>query len=106
MKNNPSILYTVKDSVAYITLNRPDKLNALTRDMLLLLQQALEDAAQREDVRLISMVGAGRAFSAGQDLGERDPRKLDRPPDLESLQKELFHPVIVTMTNMQKPVVA
>jgi len=106
MKNHPVLLYTVNGGIARITLNRPDKLNALTRDMLLLLQAALKDAEGREDVRLVSLTGAGRGFSAGQDLTERDPQKIQWPPDLEGLQKELFHPVISTIANMQKPVVA
>ncbi len=106
MKNDPVLLYSIKHGIARITLNRPARLNALTRDMLLLLHEALNDAAQHKEVRLVTLTGAGRGFSAGQDLTERDPRKQQAPLDLESLQKELFHPVISSMTNMQKPVVA
>jgi len=106
MKDDPVLLYTVADGIASITLNRPTKLNAFTREMLLLLRDALDDAATRKDARVISITGAGRAFCAGQDLGERDPRNLEKPLDLERIQKEIFHPVVLSMTQMQKPVVA
>ena len=106
MKDDPVLLYTVADGIASITLNRPTKLNAFTREMLLLLRDALDDAAKRKDIKVIAITGAGRAFCAGQDLGERDPRNLDDPLDLERIQKEIFHPVVLCMTQMQKPVVA
>ncbi|MEH6359531.1 MAG: enoyl-CoA hydratase-related protein [Amylibacter sp.] len=106
MKDDPVLLYTVADGIASITLNRPTKLNAFTREMLLLLRDALDDAAKRKDIKVIAITGAGRAFCAGQDLGERDPRKLNDPLDLERIQKEIFHPVVLCMTQMQKPVVA
>src|SRR5690606_5549480 len=55
--------------VAYITLNRPDKLNAINAPMLDELEHALEAAEANEEVRAIVLQGAGRAFSAGFDLG-------------------------------------
>lgn len=105
MTDNP-VLYDVASGIARITLNRPDRLNALTRDLMLGLRAALDDAAGSEDVRVILLNGAGRGFCAGQDLGERDPRKLDGPLDLEAIQKELYHPVIRTIRQTPKPVVA
>lgn len=106
MSNNEQILYSVEGAVASITLNRPDRLNALSREVMLLLAEALQDADARKDVRVISIQGAGRAFCAGQDLSERDPRKLDGPLDLEAIQKELYHPVIRGIAATPKPVVA
>ena len=105
MKDDPVLLYTVANGIASITLNRPTKLNAFTREMLLLLRDALDDAAKRKDIKVIAIKGAGRGF-CGQDLGERDPRNLDEPLDLERIQKEIFHPVVLCMAQMQKPVVA
>lgn len=55
--------------LAFITLNRPDKLNAINAAMLDELEQALGAAEANEDVRAIVLQGAGRAFSAGFDLG-------------------------------------
>ena len=62
------ILYEVKDPVATITLNRPDKLNALTGRTMAELRHAVADAEQRTDVVGIVITGAGRGFCAGLDM--------------------------------------
>ena len=54
--------------VARLTLNRPDKLNALNEDVRAALKAALDDIEQRPDVRVVVLAGEGRAFSAGADL--------------------------------------
>ncbi|WP_372602690.1 enoyl-CoA hydratase-related protein [Actibacterium sp.] len=106
MTNDSPLLYSRVDGIAHITLNRPERLNALTRDLLLAFAEAAQDAASRSDVRVISITGAGRAFCAGQDLADRDPRKLTAPLDLEKLQIELFHPVVTALIDAPQPVVA
>lgn len=62
------ILYTVADRVATITLSRPDKLNAWTRNMEKEVRQAMETAAADGNVRVIVVTGAGRGFCAGADM--------------------------------------
>jgi enoyl-CoA hydratase/carnithine racemase len=62
------ILYDVKDRVATLTLNRPDKLNAWTRAMEQDVRQAMRDAVADESVRVIVLTGAGRGFCAGADM--------------------------------------
>lgn len=62
------VLYTVEDGVGTITLNRPDKLNALTPAMLGDVFRRVRDASADDDVRVILLTGAGRAFCAGLDL--------------------------------------
>jgi enoyl-CoA hydratase/carnithine racemase len=64
-----TILYDVADRVCTITLNRPDKLNAWTRQMHLDLKDAMQKAGGDADIRAIILTGAGRGFCAGADMG-------------------------------------
>jgi len=64
------VLFEIVDSVAIITLNRPEKFNAFNSEMALLLQEHLHTCRQDKAVRCIYITGAGKAFSAGQDLDE------------------------------------
>src|SRR5262245_22067309 len=62
------ILYEAKDKIATITLNRPDRMNAWTRIMEPDVRHAMETAAADDNVRVIVLTGAGRAFCAGADM--------------------------------------
>ncbi len=65
-------LYEVKDSIGTITMNRPDRMNSLSGQMMDLLLQYLREASTDPDVRCVVLTGAGdRAFSAGADLRGR-----------------------------------
>jgi enoyl-CoA hydratase/carnithine racemase len=64
----PDILYDVKDRVATITLNRPDRLNAYTDRMAQSIRLAVADAAKDSSARVVVLTGAGRGFCAGADM--------------------------------------
>lgn len=97
-----SILLHISDSVAYITLNRPDKLNSFNREMALLLQQILDDCAVDDSIRCIYITGAGKGFCAGQDLVEVvDPNG----PGMQKILSEHYNPIVERIRNIQKPVV-
>ena len=64
-----TVLYDVADRICTITLNRPDKLNAWTRQMHLELKEAMHEAGADSEVRAIILTGAGRGFCAGADMG-------------------------------------
>jgi enoyl-CoA hydratase len=63
-----AVLYEVRGPAAWITLNRPEKLNAINKDVLDGLHAALDCAAADDEVKVVVLTGAGRAFSAGYDL--------------------------------------
>ena len=87
-------------SVQTITLNRPDKLNAFTRAVHDGLQEALRAAADPE-VRAVVITGAGRGFSAGQDLTE-----FGEGGDVASLLRATYHVNINLIRSLEKPVIA
>ncbi len=64
----PFIEFELNQGIGIIRLNRPEKLNAFNREMALLLQKYLDDAAADKQIRTIYLTGNGKAFSAGQDL--------------------------------------
>jgi 2-(1,2-epoxy-1,2-dihydrophenyl)acetyl-CoA isomerase len=98
-----SVLFEIRDQIAFITLNRPDKLNAFNREMALLLQNRLDECASLHEVRAVYLTGAGKAFSAGQDLAEAvDPEG----PGMARILREQYNPIVSRIRNLPKPVVA
>jgi enoyl-CoA hydratase len=79
------ILFEKRDGLAYVTLNRPEKRNALTPEMVIRLAGIWEDVAGDDSVRAVLLTGAGdKAFCSGGDLGTTIPMMLrSRPPEDE-----------------------
>jgi len=99
------LLYEVRDKIATITLNRPDKLNAFTGPMIDAWARALAEAQADENVNVIVVTGAGRAFCSGGDVGrmrQGEPSALDGKNSLW----EGVHRVPKTLEAMDKPVIA
>lgn len=97
-----SILFETRNAVGHITLNRPEKLNSFNREMALLLQEHLK-ACQSDEVRCVFITGAGKGFSAGQDLAEVvDPQG----PGMARILSEHYNPIVMAIRDLQKPVVA
>ena len=88
-----------------LSLNRPDKLNAFNDEMHRALRAALEAAAADPDCRAVLLTGSGRAFCAGQDLGQRDPSKADEPYDLGVTLETFYNPLVRLIRAMEKPIV-
>ena len=93
------------DGVAWLVLNRPDALNAWTRQLGEELTQALEDVAADPAVRAIVLTGAGRAFSSGADL-RAGVAGADGKPDVRTPLREVYHPLILRVRTLPKPVIA
>ncbi|NRB17549.1 MAG: 2-(1,2-epoxy-1,2-dihydrophenyl)acetyl-CoA isomerase [Rhodobacteraceae bacterium] len=87
-----------------ITLNRPDRLNAFNDEMHYALRAAIE-TARDAGARAILLTGAGRGFCAGQDLGDRDPSKLDGPPDLGNTVRTFYAPLVRLIRSLNFPVI-
>jgi len=99
----PSVLFEIKDSVAYITLNRPEKFNSFNREMALRLQAHLDECATVPDVRCVYISGTGKAFCAGQDISELvGENKIE----LKQILSEHYNPIVKRIRNLAKPVVA
>ncbi len=98
----PEILFELKGNIAILTLNRPEKLNALNREMAHELQDQLLACDENELVRAVLLTGAGRAFCSGQDLLEFPPDKM---PDIENAIDENYNPIIRLLKTIRKPVV-
>jgi 2-(1,2-epoxy-1,2-dihydrophenyl)acetyl-CoA isomerase len=98
-----SILFEIKNSIAFITLSRPEKFNAFNRQMALAFQGKLEECEKNISVRCVYITGAGRAFSAGQDLAEvTDPSG----PGMETILSEQYNPIVKKIRYLNKPVIA
>jgi enoyl-CoA hydratase/carnithine racemase len=100
--STPTIIYEKKDQVAYITLNRPEVLNALNQELRGGLREALLDFRDDPDMLVAVMTGAGgRAFSAGMDLKDRARRDAEgeqRPGSRPSIiDMEVFKPIIAAI---------
>jgi len=87
-------------AVQTITLNRPDVLNAFNRALHSALREALK-AARDPEVRAVVLTGAGRGFSAGQDLKE-----FADTPDIGDALRESYHPNVLAIRALEKPVIA
>ena len=99
---NDPILYSSKDAVATIVLNRPDKFNSFNREMAMQMQKALDAAAGDKNIRAVYITGNGKAFCAGQDLVEAtDPAG----PGIRKIVEEHYNPIIKKIRALEKPVV-
>jgi len=97
-----TILRSSDSGVLTLTLNRPDALNSFNVEMKEALLAALKDAARDRQVRVVVLTGAGRAFSAGQDLKER---QAPGAADLGTELRTRYNPIILAMHRLEKPVI-
>ncbi|MBB2480492.1 enoyl-CoA hydratase/isomerase family protein [Bacillus sp. APMAM] len=96
-----TILYEVKDHVAWITMNRPQNLNAFNSKMKEEITKSIKLAANDKEVRAIVITGAGRAFSSGQDLQD-----VEVDTDYGELIRKYYNPMIRQIASTEKPIIA
>lgn len=102
MSNN-SIKSKIENNTAWLTLNRPDVFNSFNREMALRLQDELDACEANPEVRAIVITGEGRAFCAGQDLGEVTSPELN--PGFKKILEEHYNPIISRIRSIEKPIV-
>jgi len=95
------VLVHEEDAVCVITLNRPERLNALDAPCRRALLEALTAAAANDAVRVVVLTGAGRAFSTGQDVTAAEELQ-----DAGATVRHTYNPLVVAIREMPKPVIA
>lgn len=105
-RDDPPILIGGEGGIRTLTLNRPASYNSFDRGMKSALLQALDEAAGDEDVRVLVITGAGRAFCAGQDLKEHLSRVQAGDEGLADTVSGFYNPLVTAITSMRKPVLA
>jgi len=101
-----TILYAVGNNILTITLNRPDKLNAMTPLLLSELKEAFQQADADPTVRVVILTGAGRGFCAGADLAAASELMMKGGFSYEENLNATYNPLILTMQRLQKPIIA
>ncbi|HMW17708.1 MAG TPA: 2-(1,2-epoxy-1,2-dihydrophenyl)acetyl-CoA isomerase PaaG [Accumulibacter sp.] len=100
-----TILYSVVDGVARLTLNRPDRLNSFTEQMHAEVREAFARLAQDKTARVFVLSGAGRGFCAGQDLADRSVLPGESPVDLGASVENNYKPLVLTLQTLPMPTI-
>jgi 2-(1,2-epoxy-1,2-dihydrophenyl)acetyl-CoA isomerase len=96
-----TIRYEVRDRIAWLTLNRPDKLNSFTEQMNKEITKALKQTANDANIRCLVITGAGRAFCSGEDLGG-----VTEEMNHGEVLRTRYEPMMKALYYLEKPVVA
>ena len=99
-----TILLKIENQIAFISLNRPDVFNSFNREMAFLMQDTLDICYNDNNVRAIVITGNGKAFCAGQDIGEITNPELN--PGFRKILDDHYNPIIKKIRNIEKPIIA
>jgi|TARA_B110000263_G_scaffold4909_1_gene4171 enoyl-CoA hydratase/carnithine racemase len=97
------VIYEIKEGIAYITMNRPEKMNAIDPAMRELLWDAFQDVQNNSEVRCAIVTGAGRAFSTGHDLvamAAGHANEGHSTGDLYVVQSQIWKPIIAAINGI------
>ena len=99
------ILFEVKEGIARLTLNRPERLNSFNTQMHDEVRAALA-SIPASSARVLVISGAGRGFCAGQDLNDRAVAPGGAPPDLAASIEKYYKPLVLALRSLSMPVIA
>jgi len=104
-----TIILKKQDNIATITLNRPDRLNSINDEVVTELAPALHDIGKDDDIRVLILTGAGRAFCAGADVNPEGGEAILRETSAETIRRgirEWSRDIIEGLVNLPKPTIA
>jgi len=103
--NYEHVILERKENIATLTLNRPERLNAMNERMIEELESAMIEVNQDRDVRVLVLTGAGRAFCSGADVGDMAKAAAGATIDVRGWTQKA-HNIILDITDLEKPVIA
>ena len=103
--NYEHIILERKENVATLTLNRPEKLNAINEKMIEELGSVMTKVSQDRNVRVLVITGAGRAFCSGADVGDMAKAAAGATMEIRHWT-QMAHRVILAITDLERPVIA
>jgi len=107
MQEQPMVLLTKDaDGIATLTLNRPEKYNAFTKDMVILWGRLLAECEEDPAVKVIVLTGAGKAFCSGGDIGAQKERAKNDALERKDFLFRYVHRIPRLMAHLDKPVIA
>ncbi len=102
-----SILFKIEKNVAHLTLNRPENRNALNQAMINEIKQAIDESTANDEVRVVVISGAGKAFSAGGDIKVmKQAVESGKPADFFEGPLKSINQAAMAIRNLPKPVIA
>ena len=100
-----NIQFVVDEGLVTLTLDRPDKFNSFNGEMHAEMRDALQRVGDDDNIRCLLLTGSGRAFCAGQDLGDESVFKQGDIPDIGIAIEENYNPLIRMLTSLELPVI-
>ena len=105
-QQNLVLLSKDRDGIATLTLNRPQKYNAFTKDMIVTWAQLLDECEEDPSVKVIVLTGAGKGFCSGGDIGAQKERARNDALERKDFLFRYVHTIARTMQRLDKPVIA
>jgi 2-(1,2-epoxy-1,2-dihydrophenyl)acetyl-CoA isomerase len=105
---NTTIQLEIDKGIAFLKLNRPEKMNSFNAAMHAEIHESLDYIERSSDVRVLVITGSGRGFCAGQDLADSEVQFLpsQEPPDLGDVVERHYKPMISKLTSLRVPTIA